>query len=130
MQRFANWLLWIVVLFIVVLASLNWTTLTTPAPIELLVMRIDAPLGVIMLALTGVLIVLSFIATLRNQIGALIENKRLNKEIRRLQGQEDQAASREIAALREMLLEKLSRLDQRLDSARPTAEAVDVQKTS
>lgn len=103
MQRIANWLLWTVVFIIVVLAGLNWGTLTTPAPINLLVMRIDAPLGIIMFGLTGILIALSFIATLRNQIGALMENKRLNKEIHRLQGDENKRISDELAALRKLV---------------------------
>jgi uncharacterized integral membrane protein len=116
MQRLANWLLWIVVVFIVVLATLNWNTLNTPAPLDLLIMRIDAPLGVIMLGLTSVLIVLSFVATLRNQIGSLLEHKRLNKEIRRLQSAEDQAASKEIATLRTQMQEQFDRINQRLDA--------------
>lgn len=122
MQRFANWLLWIVVMLIVVLAGLNWTTLTTPAPIDLLVMRIEAPLGVIMLGLTGTLVLLFFIATLRNQISSLLEANRLNKEVRRLQGVEDKATSHEIAALRQLVEEKMNHLNQRLDSNKPPAE--------
>lgn len=119
MQRLANWLLWIVVIFIVVLAGLNWATLTMPTPINLLVMHIDAPLGIIMLGLTSALILLFFIATLRNQIGSLLEAKRLNKEIRRLQSAEDQLISREITSLREQIKEQLGQLNLRLDAGSP-----------
>lgn len=121
MQRFANWLLWIVVMVFVVLSILNWTTLMTPAPIELLVMRIEAPLGVIMVGLTGALVLLFFVATLRNQISTLLETKRLNKEIRRLQSAENGTLSHELSTLREQMLSQFEKINQRLDSARPGA---------
>ncbi len=125
MQRFANWLLWIVVMIIVVLSVLNWTTLMTPAPIELMVLRIEAPLGVIMVGLTGVLILLFFIATLRNQISTLLEANRLNKEIRRLQAGEDGTLSRELSTLRDQMQAQFDRLNARLDAVRPTATPTD-----
>jgi uncharacterized protein HemY len=129
MQRLANWLLWIVVMLTVVLAGLNWTTLTSPAPIDLLIIRIDAPLGIIMLGLTGVLVLLFFIATLRNQIASLMEANRQNKEIRRLQGVEDSSTSREIAALRELMQTQFDRLNQGLGSNRAATEVTDIAKT-
>jgi len=121
MQRFANWLLWIVVMVIVVLSVLNWNTLMTPAPIELMVLRIEAPLGVIMVGLTGVLILLFFVATLRNQISTLLESNRLNKEIRRLQSAGEGTLSRELSSLREQMQARFDRIDARLDAARPVA---------
>jgi uncharacterized integral membrane protein len=128
MQRLANWLLWIVVMLTVVLAGLNWTTLTSPAPIDLLLVRIDAPLGIIMLGLTGALVLLFFVATLRNQIASLMETNRQQKEIRRLQGIEDGANSREIAALRELMQSQFDRLNQRLDGSRSSAESPEATK--
>lgn len=125
MQRFANWLLWIVVMVIVVLSVLNWNTLMTPAPIELMVLRIEAPLGVIMVGLTGVLILLFFVATLRNQISTLLESNRLNKEIRRLQSAEEGTLSRELTSLREQMQARFDRIDARLDAARPVGSKRD-----
>lgn len=125
MQRFANWLLWIVVMIIVALSVLNWTTLMTPAPIELMLLRIEAPLGVIMVGLTGVLILLFFVATLRNQISTLLESNRLNKEIRRLQSAEEGTLSRDLATLREQMQAQFDRINARLDAARPVAPSPD-----
>ena len=110
MQRTANWLLWTVVIVIVMLAGLNWNTLFDPAPVNLMIAQFDAPLGLIMLSLSGTLIALFFFTTLRNQIGSLLETKRMNKEIRRLQGEEGSLASRELATLREQIQTQITPL--------------------
>lgn len=121
MQRFTNWLAWGVVFAIAGLAALNWTTLMTPAPIDLFVVRIDAPLGLVMLALTGLLVGLFFVATLRNQIGALVENRRLLKEIQRVQSLADQAEASRVNALQQLIETEFRRIDNRLNALQPIA---------
>ncbi len=120
MQRFANWVLWIVVALMAALSILNWSTLMMPAPIDLLILRIEAPLGGILVGLTGVLVVLFFIASLRNQIGALLEANRLNKEVQRLQTIEDEAIRRELASLREQVNNEFDYLKHRLQDSKAT----------
>ncbi len=119
MQRLSNWVAWIVVAAIAGLAALNWPTLMTPAPIDLLVARIDAPLGLVMLGLTGVLVALFLVATLRNQIGALLENRRLLKEIQRVQSLADQAEASRVRALQQQMETEFRRIDERLNAQRP-----------
>ncbi len=119
MQRLSNWVAWIVVAAIAGLAALNWPTLMTPAPIDLLVARIDAPLGLVMLGLTGVLVALFLVATLRNQIGALLENRRLLKEIQRVQSLADQAEASRVRALQQQMETEFRRIDERLNALRP-----------
>ena len=125
MQRFANWLLWIIVTVIVALSVFNWPTLMMSAPIELLALRVEEPLGVIMVGLTGVLSMLFFIATLHNQIGSLLETNRMNKKFRRLQGDEDRVLSREISTLREQIQVQYDRLIRRLDGINTVAVHAD-----
>ncbi len=119
MQRLSNWVAWIVVAAIAGLAALNLPTLMTPAPIDLLVARIDAPLGLVMLGLTGVLVALFLVATLRNQIGALLENRRLLKEIQRVQSLADQAEASRVRALQQQMETEFRRIDERLNALRP-----------
>ena len=54
MQRLSNWAAWIAVIAVAGLAALNLNTLSTPAPIDLLVGRIEAPLGLVLLGLVAV----------------------------------------------------------------------------
>lgn len=118
MQRLSNWLAWAVLAAIAGLAALNWTTLTTPAPIDLLVARIDAPLGLVMLGLTALLAALFLIASLRNQIGALMENRRLLKEIQRVQSLADAAEASRVNALQQMIETEFRRIEGRLNALR------------
>lgn len=114
-MRITNLLAWGAVAVVAALAVLNWSTLMAPAPIDLVVAKIQAPLGVVMLGLAGVLAALFFIASLRNQIGSMIENRRLLKEIQRVQALADQAEASRIDGLREYLAGEFNRLDARLE---------------
>lgn len=114
MQRVSNWLAWGVVAIVTALAIMNWHTLVTPAPVELLVARIEAPLGVLMLGLTAVLVGLFFLATLSNQIGSLLETRKLQKEVQRLQSLIDQAEASRIKALHELIATEFRLLNDRV----------------
>jgi uncharacterized integral membrane protein len=115
MQRVTNWIAWSVVLAIVLLAVLNWGTLKMPATIDLLVMRINAPLGVVMLALTGVLIAFFLVATLGNQIGSLLETRKLLKEVQRLQTVADQTEASRMQTLQKLMTSEFQLLNERFD---------------
>lgn len=115
MQRITNWIAWSVVAVIALLAVLNWGTLMMPAPIDLLVMRIEAPLGVVMLALTGVLIGFFLLATLGNQIGSLLETRKLLKEVQRLQALADQTEASRMQTLQQLMTSEFRLLNERFD---------------
>lgn len=119
MQRLSNWFAWCIAILTGLLAALNWHTLMMPAPIDLLIMRIDAPLGVVMLALTAIIVAAFFVATLSNQIGSLLETRKLLKEIQRVQGIADQAESSRMEALREMIAGEFRQLKASLDTPSP-----------
>lgn len=91
-------LAWLCVAAVAAFAALNWAPLLAPAPLNLLVAQIEAPLGVVMLGLAGVLVALFLVAQLRSQIGSLLETRRLLKEIQRVQ---DLAVPASATSLRE-----------------------------
>lgn len=122
MQRFANWSAWLVVAVIVALSVVNWETLMIAAPLNLLLLSIDAPLGLVLVGALGLLTALfflatlhNFLATLHNQIGALRETSRLNKEINRLQSLVDQSQLTMIDTMRMELKEEFGALHRRFD---------------
>lgn len=78
----------LIVLAIGALAALNWPTLIAPATVSLGVTTVEAPLGLIMLALTALLgaFCLAYVLTLQGSV--LMETRRHAKEM---------AAQRELA---------------------------------
>ncbi|MEO5764724.1 MAG: hypothetical protein ABIR52_05385 [Casimicrobiaceae bacterium] len=116
MQRASNWVAWGAVAVVVGLAILNWQTLMSPAPIDLWVMRIEAPLGILMLCLTAVVVALFLLATLRNQIGSLLETRKLLKEIQRVQALADQSEASRIESLHQFVAAEFRRINDRLAS--------------
>lgn len=74
-------LLILTVAAIAALAALNWTPLTTPGPVSLGITTIEAPLGVMMLALTILLAVFFVAYVLMLQGSVLLETRRHTKEM-------------------------------------------------
>ncbi len=119
MQRLSNWLAWGLVAVVIAFAALNLQTLMMPAPINLVAMRIDAPLGALLLGVMALVVVLFFFALLRNQIGSLLETRRLLKEIQRVQGLADQAEASRLENLHQMIVGEFGLLNERLNALSP-----------
>jgi len=123
MTRISNLLAWGVVAVVASLAALNWSTLMAPAPLDLVVAQVQAPLGAVMLGLAGVLVALFFVATLRNQIGSLLETRKLLHEIQRVQNLADKAEASRIENLHQLIATEFRMLNERLDAQRSTSRA-------
>ncbi len=119
MKHISNVFAGIIVLVIVSLAALNWSTLNAAAPLDLAVAQIQAPLGVVMLGLAGILVLLFFIAYLRTQITSLVETRRLQKEIQRVHELADKAEASRIESLRLLISAEFRSLNERLDAKAP-----------
>lgn len=116
MNRVSNLLAWGAVAVVAALSALNWPTLMAPAPLDLVVAQVQAPLGVVMLGLAAVLVALFFVAYLRNQIGSLIETRRLLKEVQRAHDLADQAEASRIENLHRLIATEFRLLNERLGS--------------
>ena len=92
-------LLTLTVAAIAALAILNWHTLITPMPMSLGVTTVEAPLGLVMLALTTVLAVLFIAYVLWLQGSVLLETRRHGKE---MQAQRELADKAEASRFTEM----------------------------
>lgn len=117
MKRMSSVLAWGLTAVVVALAALNWSTLMVSAPLNLLFMQVEAPLGVVMLGLAGVLVALFFVAYLRNQIGSLLETRRLLNEVQRVQDLADKAEASRIENLHQLIATEFRLLNERLTSA-------------
>lgn len=114
MHRISNLLAWGAAAIVVAFAALNWTTLMAPAPLDLLIMQIQAPLGVVLLGLTAALVALFFIAYLGNQIGSLLEARQLLKEIQRVQDLADKSEASRLENIHQLITTEFQLLNERL----------------
>jgi len=122
MKHASNLLAWVVVALVAGLAALNWSTLMVSAPLDLVVAQIQAPLGVVMLGLAAVLVVVFFVAYLYNQIGSLLETRRLLKEIQRVQDLADKADASRVENLHQLIATEFRLLNERLNSVAAVAQ--------
>jgi hypothetical protein len=126
MKKTVIWLAWFTIALVAALAALNWPTLIAPAAFNFVVTEIQLPLGLLMLALAAVPLGLFFVAYLHQQIGALMETRRLLREVQRAHELADKAEASRVEGLRQLLTDEFRAIHTRLDSlgAAPPADAV------
>ena len=114
MERISHWLAWAAVALIVLFAGLNWTALSTDTALNLAVMQVQAPMGIILLGLTALFVALFFIATLYSRISNLMETRRLHKEVRAAQDMADKAEASRLEGLQHSMLTEFRMLNERI----------------
>ena len=114
MERISHWLAWSAVALIVLFAALNWTALSTDTALNLAVMQVQAPMGIILLGLTALFVALFFIATLYSRISNLMETRRLHKEVRAAQDMADKAEASRLEGLQHSMLTEFRMLNERI----------------
>lgn len=114
MERFTHWSAWALVALILVFAALNWSVLSAVTTINLLVAQVQAPTGVILLGLTAALAVLFFLATLYSRIGALMEARRLQQELRAAREAADRTEASRLEALQQLVTSEFRLLNERI----------------
>jgi len=104
----------LVVLFALVTAFTfaNWSAITAPTQVSILVARIEAPLGLIQLALLVIVVVVLLTAMVFQQVGLIREARRFAKELAAQRALADQAEASRFTELRKYLDTRLDRLDQ------------------
>lgn len=91
------------VVAIAALAALNWPALVAPSTVSLGVMSIEAPLGLIMLALTALLGIFFVAYVLSLQGSVLMETRRHTKEMQAQRELADRAEASRFTELRAFL---------------------------
>lgn len=101
--------------------ALNWTALTASTPINLLVVDVQGPLGLVVLLLAGVLIALMILLVVWMQASVLLEARRHSRELNAQRELADKAEASRFTELREMLKGELASL---AGEGRPTVEVL------
>lgn len=95
----------------------NWSAFMAPTTLSLLVAEIKAPLGLIMLAISAVLIVLFFGYVAFQQAGIILEARRYAKELASHRELADKAEASRFTELRAYVEVELGRLDAHISEA-------------
>jgi len=99
----------LILLAIAAFAALNWNTFIAPTDLSLGVTTVRVPLGLVMLGLLILLTLLFLLYLVYLQTSALLESRRLSKEVQAQRALADQAEASRVAELRGFLETELSR---------------------
>jgi uncharacterized integral membrane protein len=103
MMKFLNVTLLIVLAALAIFAVLNWAAIVTPIPLSLLFTDANAPLGLILLAATGLLTLFFLGFVVYMQSSTLMIRKRLNRELEEQRKLADNAEASRFTELRNFL---------------------------
>jgi uncharacterized integral membrane protein len=95
---------------IVVFALVNWSAFTTPTTLSLVLGTVQAPLGLIMLALTGLLAASFLVYIVYQQAGAIVEARRAARDMAEQRELADKAEASRFTELRSFLDSELGKL--------------------
>lgn len=115
-------LLALAVLF-AVFVMVNWTAFMTPTSLSLLVASVEAPLGLIMLLVTGFFAAVFLAYALYLQTSVLFETRRMTRDLAAQRQLADQAEASRFTELRGMLDARFDRLEDALRGGRTTGSA-------
>jgi hypothetical protein len=93
-------------------AAANWSTFVTPTPLSLGFVSVEAPLGLVMLGFSAVLVAVLLGYTLKVQFNALSDGRRQAEELRRQRELADNAEASRFTDLRKYLDAELDSLRQ------------------
>ncbi len=100
-----------VVAVIAVFAAINWTAFTTPTTLSLVFANVEAPLGIVMLVLTGMVGVLFLTYVVYLQSTILLESRRYARELEAQRKLADEAEASRFTELRKLLEGRSSALE-------------------
>ena len=109
-MRIRTFLLLVLLLAIVLFAAINWAAFTEPTTLSLLVATVQAPLGLIMLALVVTLTVVFAVFGAWLQTTALLEARSHARELAAQRKLADEAEASRITEMQQTMAAELARL--------------------
>ena len=121
-----NFLVVAALALLAVFALLNWTAFTAPTTLSLAFTEVQAPLGLIMLVVTGFISGLFLVYILFQQAGVILEARRYAKELNAQRELADKAEASRFTEMRVFLDGELRRLEaQRSSEMRELGERIE-----
>lgn len=115
-------LLTVLLILFALFAAINWATLTTPLPVDLLILRVEIPVGLVLLAVTAALALIFFTGALFDRAGQLQEIRQLERQLDKTRQKADQKQAGEVAQLKDAVQAWGSSLERRIDDRVGAAE--------
>ena len=109
-MRIINFILLIALVALVIFAAINWQAIMAPVPLSLLFGDVEAPLGLILLAATGLLALLFLGFVVYMQSSTLVIRRKLNKEVEEQRKLANEAEASRFTELRTYLETELQQL--------------------
>ena len=100
----------IALFLLAVFALLNWSAFSTPTALTLGFAEVQAPLGLVMLVVTGIVSGLFLVYIVYQKAGAILESRRYERELRANRELADKAEASRFTELRAYLASELGRL--------------------
>jgi len=110
-MKFRTVLVFLMLAAVAVFALANWTAFTAPTPLTLGFLEFQAPLGLVMLVLTGVVSGLLLVYIVFQQAGVILEARRFAKDLSAHRELVDRAEASRFTELRTFLEGELRRLE-------------------
>lgn len=123
MTRVLTLMAWGSVAVVSAVAALNWPALTSRAPLDLVVTQVHAPLGAAMLGVAAFVLTLFLVTALYSRIGAMMETRRLLREIQHMREVADGSEASRVDALRDFVATEFRSMNEQLSAI---AESVQV----
>lgn len=114
MERISRWLAAGLVALIVAFCALNWAALTADSTLNFGVAQLQAPLGVILLALTAAFIVLLLVVLLHSRLTALRETRALHRDLHAAHEVAERAEASRFEGLQHLVLTEFRSLNERV----------------
>ncbi len=117
-MSFRSIVLLVLVAALALFAIVNWAAFTTPTRLSLLVGSVEAPLGLIMLLITGFLAAVFLTYAFYLQTSVLLETRRMARELQTQRQLADQAEASRLTELRSALDARFAQLEEALRTGR------------
>lgn len=105
-----------------IFAAVNWATLTTTLPVNLLVRRVDAPVGLVLLAILVGVAFTGFLLSLLERADQLREIRTLERRLERTREKLDKQQARDVNDLKDAMRAWGESLEERIDGRVERAE--------
>jgi|ERR687891_2665510 uncharacterized integral membrane protein len=103
---------------LIIFAAINWGAFMTPTALSLIFLTVDAPLGLILLAIVAVLSVFFLVYVVYLQSSVLMESRRHGRELQAQRELAEQAEASRVSELRAFLQDELGELMDRTEASR------------
>ena len=122
-MRARTLILLIILILIIVFAALNWKAIVMPTTLSLGVAEMQAPLGLILLAITALLTILFLVYVVYLQTSVLLDSRRHTRQLQEQRELADKAEASRFTELRSFLETEMRNLAQQSAAAQSTLSA-------